>query len=159
MNRWLVTLGLFVAMLMPAPAFAWFGWLDKLSGAGPFWGLLFDVRAVCFGQEYDGPKLADALGAIERANALEAQSSQDYKTASDAYANRGGEPNWARIALVYRTSLASAVVARIGASVGSPRGWLDGLRVAGTVDSGRERPRHRRMQEAKHRAVRGPTGC
>jgi hypothetical protein len=121
MNRSLVTLGLVLMMLLPSPAFAWFGWLDKLSGAGPFWGLLFDVRAVCFGQEYDGPKLLDALATVERARTLELQSSQDYKTASDAYANRGGEPNWARIASIYQTALAS--------SSATASGWDNALQI------------------------------
>lgn len=50
-------LGLMLALCLaietsaPAPASAWFGWLDKWSGPGPFWGLLYDMRLVCFGPD------------------------------------------------------------------------------------------------------------
>ena len=50
MNRSLVAVAVvLMTMLTPTNALAWFGWLDSLTGPGPFWGLLFDVRAVCFG--------------------------------------------------------------------------------------------------------------
>jgi hypothetical protein len=35
-------------LVAPAPAHAWFGWLDNLSGPGPFNGLEVDFRVVCF---------------------------------------------------------------------------------------------------------------
>jgi hypothetical protein len=38
-----------IQLLAPPPADAWFGWLDKFSGPGPFKGLLFDARLACFG--------------------------------------------------------------------------------------------------------------
>jgi len=37
--------GLLIAT--PAAAQSWWGWLDNLSGPGPFWGLDFDIRLVC----------------------------------------------------------------------------------------------------------------
>lgn len=52
--RWLsrsLMLCLFVVVLTPAPAHAWFEWLDRLSGPGDWWGLKVDIRAVCFGAE------------------------------------------------------------------------------------------------------------
>jgi hypothetical protein len=41
-----------VLTLVPARADAWFGFLDYLSGPGPFYGQLYDVRLVCFGKEF-----------------------------------------------------------------------------------------------------------
>jgi hypothetical protein len=52
--RWLrrsVLLCLIITMATPAPAEAWFAWLDRLSGPGPWYGLKVDVRALCFGAE------------------------------------------------------------------------------------------------------------
>jgi hypothetical protein len=49
MRTFKATLFLAVFLLIrPAPAQAWFGWLDDLSGPGPFWGAEFDFRLVCF---------------------------------------------------------------------------------------------------------------
>ena len=50
--RWFtrsVLLGLLIVVVTPAPAHAWFEWLHRLSGPGPWYGLKVDVRAVCFG--------------------------------------------------------------------------------------------------------------
>lgn len=38
-------------LLNAAPASAWFGWLDSLSGPGRFRGDLYEVRLYCFGPE------------------------------------------------------------------------------------------------------------
>lgn len=38
-------------LLAPAPAFAWWGWLDELSGPGRFWGAEFDFRLACLMQQ------------------------------------------------------------------------------------------------------------
>src|SRR5688572_9025277 len=35
----------------PAPALAWFGWLDKWSGPGPFWGQLYRSEERRVGKE------------------------------------------------------------------------------------------------------------
>ena len=42
-------LGALFVIMMPAPAHAWFGWLDNLSGPGPFIGDEIEIRLVCFG--------------------------------------------------------------------------------------------------------------
>ena len=59
--RWLkrsVLLCLLIVVVTPAPAHAWFEWLDRLSGPGYWWGGKVDVRALCF-----GPKIpADSSG-------------------------------------------------------------------------------------------------
>jgi hypothetical protein len=34
--------------LVPAPAYAWYGWFDQLSGAGPWKGYHVDLRIACF---------------------------------------------------------------------------------------------------------------
>ncbi len=52
--RWFprtVVLCLLMVMLTPAPAHAWFAWLDHLSGPGRFYGVKVDVRAWCFGRQ------------------------------------------------------------------------------------------------------------
>lgn len=62
------------ALLLPARADAWFGWLDNLSGPGPFWGAEFDIPIACF---LDQPTFTDvqtsagaALNAVESYTAL-----------------------------------------------------------------------------------------
>jgi hypothetical protein len=49
-RRWYLTALVCLAMqlLAPRPAHAWWGWLDNLSGPGPWWGPEFDFRLVCF---------------------------------------------------------------------------------------------------------------
>ena len=51
---------LLAGLLHADPAHAWFGWLDELSGPGPFWGYDFDFRVVCF---MDQPSTDDAFRA------------------------------------------------------------------------------------------------
>lgn len=41
---------LLVYTLLPAPAYAWLGWLDELSGP-KLWGFQFDARVMCFGAD------------------------------------------------------------------------------------------------------------
>jgi hypothetical protein len=49
-------------LFTPVSAQAWWGWLDDLSGPGPFWGRQYEIRAYCFGPEDQKTKtLADAL--------------------------------------------------------------------------------------------------
>ncbi|MEZ5291107.1 MAG: hypothetical protein R2745_08500 [Vicinamibacterales bacterium] len=50
-----------VQLTAPAPAFAWFGLLDKWSGPGGFWGRLYEVRVICFGPSSTVPELEAAL--------------------------------------------------------------------------------------------------
>jgi len=56
--------GLFQVMT-PAPVAAqrvdWWGWLDHLSGPGPFKGTVLDFRLVCFGPESPAKRLAARL--------------------------------------------------------------------------------------------------
>lgn len=69
----LVTL---LMVLVPSPAFAWFGWLDALSGPGPWFGALFEFRLKCFGPIADKSTL-QALTAV--ANGL-ASSTPNART-------------------------------------------------------------------------------
>lgn len=48
----------------PMPAQAWFGWLDHLSGPGPFKGAEFDFRLMCF---VDVPHWTEAAAASQAA--------------------------------------------------------------------------------------------
>ena len=45
-----VLLCLVIMIVTPAPAHAWFEWLDRLSGPGRWLGAKIDVRAFCFGE-------------------------------------------------------------------------------------------------------------
>jgi hypothetical protein len=55
-------LGLMLALCLaieasaPPPASAWFGWVDKWSGPGPFTGELYEVRVKCFGDSAPEPQ-------------------------------------------------------------------------------------------------------
>lgn len=42
---------LLLQLVWPAPAEAWWGKLEKLSGPGPFTGLVYEFRVACFGSE------------------------------------------------------------------------------------------------------------
>ncbi|MGE3472372.1 MAG: hypothetical protein AB7O28_18600 [Vicinamibacterales bacterium] len=60
----------------PAPALAWFGWLDKWSGPGQWWGGRLDVRLICFGQTTQYERLREAARRyLASAEALEPQLS------------------------------------------------------------------------------------
>jgi hypothetical protein len=54
-------------LTVPAPAQAWFGWLDDLSGPGPFWGVEFDFRLVCFMEK---APWSESIAAMQVANTL-----------------------------------------------------------------------------------------
>jgi hypothetical protein len=56
--------------LVPARADAWFGFLDYLSGPGPFYGQLYDVRLVCFGGKEQFHVADDAEKALINAIAV-----------------------------------------------------------------------------------------
>jgi hypothetical protein len=63
MRSFRATLGYLAVFLMlaPAPAQAWWGWLDDLSGPGKFKGPQFDFRLACFGPESEVQRLVDDL--------------------------------------------------------------------------------------------------
>jgi hypothetical protein len=66
MNRSLVAIAVvLMTMLTPTNALAWFGWLDSLTGPGPFWGLMFDLRAICFGDRLPDDVRRLTLAAIQ----------------------------------------------------------------------------------------------
>ena len=49
-----------VQVALPAPAYAWWEKLEKLSGPGPFSGLAVDFRVACFGEVSPEATKADA---------------------------------------------------------------------------------------------------
>jgi hypothetical protein len=55
-------------LLAPPRADAWFGWLDKYSGPGPFKGVLFDLRVWCLGDDSGVRRLEEARNAAESAS-------------------------------------------------------------------------------------------
>lgn len=81
--RWLVrsaVLCLAMVVLMPAPAHAWFEWLDYLSGPGRWYGVKTDLRVYCFGREQQTSfqELRTRLGDVDP-NALTARSMSDLQ--------------------------------------------------------------------------------
>jgi hypothetical protein len=68
-RRWLPALLLCVVvqMMFPVHAYAWFGWLDDLSGPGPFWGGEFEFRFACL---MDQPPLSEAITHMQTARTL-----------------------------------------------------------------------------------------
>ena len=63
----------------PTPAYAWFGWLDGLSGPGPFVGGEFDFKLVCF---VDTPRWTDAVDATVAARAFADARKKTLKSAA-----------------------------------------------------------------------------
>src|SRR3954471_14030951 len=59
-RRWWLTVVIFLAMQLaaPRPAHAWWGWLDNLSGPGPFNGAEFDYKILCLMNQ---PSYRDAV--------------------------------------------------------------------------------------------------
>ena len=51
MNKSVIAIALVLTTMMPAPAFAWFGWLDKYSGPGPWHGIRLEWRITCFNDD------------------------------------------------------------------------------------------------------------
>ena len=75
-----------VQLMAPAPALAWFGWLDHMSGAGPFWTEAYEFRLACFGDAADDVRRLDAL--LTRANLLTLEArgaNESYVTAQAAW--------------------------------------------------------------------------
>ena len=54
-------LAMLLVLLKPTPAQAWFGWLDEWSGPGGWFGVLIDVRLVCFGPPIDMPATREQM--------------------------------------------------------------------------------------------------
>jgi hypothetical protein len=69
MRRLRTTLGLLAVLILlaPVPAQAWWGWLDDLSGPGPFWGAEFDFRVACLMEE---SPWAESVANLQIAEAL-----------------------------------------------------------------------------------------
>jgi hypothetical protein len=55
-----------IQLILPAPAQAWWGWWDELSGAGPFQGLEIEARLACFGGATPHPARDGTLAMIQR---------------------------------------------------------------------------------------------
>jgi hypothetical protein len=90
-------------LLVPAPANAWWEWVDRLSGPGRFNGPQFEVRLVCFGDHlplHEELKLvADAEEQTETAKAS-AGNEAVARTAwtEAAYAWKAAAEAWKRVA-------------------------------------------------------------
>jgi hypothetical protein len=78
-----------VAFLLPlglaAPAYAQWGKLEKLSGAGPFTGTIYEFRVVCFGDVSEASRLTRAAAtssATARARRKLPNNAQDWENAA-----------------------------------------------------------------------------
>jgi hypothetical protein len=64
-------------LLAPSPAYAWLGWLEELSGAGPWFLVSVDGRLKCFGAPRDQVELAlQMINTAAYATQLAARSSR-----------------------------------------------------------------------------------
>jgi hypothetical protein len=90
---------LFLAVFLligPAPAQAWFGWLDDLSGPGPFWGQQYEVRLACFGPPDEVTKKLDDLLFTARVLTFRVVDPATLRAANEAWERFAAEANSAR---------------------------------------------------------------
>jgi hypothetical protein len=64
-----VAVCLAIQLIQPAPAQAWWGWWDQLSGAGPFRGWELETRLFCFGEQERRPSAGTSRTASEHVKA------------------------------------------------------------------------------------------
>jgi hypothetical protein len=82
---------LLCGLTLPAPAYAWWGWLEKMSGPSGLNGPQFEVRVLCFGDRHDEVQRAESLAAEARrltriAEAEEAaRRNPDWRSAGDRW--------------------------------------------------------------------------
>ena len=87
-----------VLLLIAAPAHAWWGWLDDLSGPGRFRGPQFEFRLVCFGEESEAKKLVDGLkNANELTRKIVRGNIESINAAGDAWRQLEAELNATRL--------------------------------------------------------------
>lgn len=71
-------------LLTPTPAYAWLGWLEELSGAGPWFLISIDGRLKCFGAPRDQVELAlQLINTAAYATKLAAEASRVQGSAMD----------------------------------------------------------------------------
>ena len=85
-------LAMLLQLAMVAPAYAWWGNLEKLSGAGPWSGEVYEFRVACFG---DRSPLVDraaaltanarAVSAIARGGTKLSENAEEWKNAADEW--------------------------------------------------------------------------
>ncbi len=87
--RWWLTMLICLAVQLaaPAPAHAWLGWLERLSGPGPFWTQSYELRLLCFGPKFDKLERLDEL--LMKANliTLEAPSIEKFNRAQRSWSD------------------------------------------------------------------------
>ena len=87
--RWLnrsLLLCLVILVVTPAPAHAWFEWLDRLSGPGRWLGAKIDVRAFCFGNRKPVEQVrARIVEATRKTFALNIRNSTELQAVEDEW--------------------------------------------------------------------------
>jgi len=86
--------------MAPTPALAWFGWLDKWSGPGKFWGTLYEVRLVCFGEQSGVRQIEAAYGGAQRSTRLALSSGSELSPA-ESFAIRA---EWTEVLLLMQAA-------------------------------------------------------
>jgi hypothetical protein len=102
MRTFRMTLFLLVVCLLiaPAPAQAWWGWLEELSGPGKFSGPQFEFRLVCFGEESEAKRLIDTFKRVRLLTSkIDGGTSESVKAAGDAWRDLIAELNATRLTL------------------------------------------------------------
>jgi hypothetical protein len=77
-----IVLSVCLQVAMPAPAQAWFGWLDQLSGPGPSKGFHWVSRLICVVEEESTDA---AVKLTVKASGLEASTTTSWRRVSDAW--------------------------------------------------------------------------
>ena len=79
-----------VQLTTASRADAWFGWLDRLSGPGPFYSLDFEFRLACFGPRFEYVETLDSL--------LAKAGTQTLETFKDRRKLDGMKETWGAVA-------------------------------------------------------------
>jgi hypothetical protein len=77
-------LGVLFELMLPAPAHAWWDWLDDLSGPGKFKGWHLEARLVCFNDRVAPPSPGNAANARTTRNAATATTEAQPTSADTA---------------------------------------------------------------------------
>jgi hypothetical protein len=100
-GRWLIATVALCALMVPAPAYAWWGWLEKMSGPDGLKGPQFEFRVACFGEKPGDVELAESLG--KEATALTVVASRSQREESDEWEDAGNK--WWEVATAWAAAL------------------------------------------------------
>jgi hypothetical protein len=112
-------------VLLPAPANAWWEWVDRLSGPGRFNGPQFEVRLVCFGDSHQEQwdRAWDLVQSAQAQTAAAQAATGDDKALNDAWSQaekawRDAALSWRKIAVAL--SAQSVPADKLGDTIAAP---------------------------------------